>query len=61
VTYEVRLTHEAEQHIADLWRFGYRQFGLRAADDYDELILQALEDLRSNPRRLGTRSMREHM
>ena len=59
MAYEIKLTGEAEQHIAELWRNGYRQFGLQIADDYEELILQALEDLRSDPLRPGTRSTRE--
>lgn len=51
------LSGAAKRDIKDIYIRGYRLFGEQIAEDYDELINQALEDICGNPYRLGAKAV----
>ncbi|MEO0984863.1 MAG: type II toxin-antitoxin system RelE/ParE family toxin [Cyanobacteria bacterium J06639_14] len=49
------LSGTAQLDIKDIYVHGYLQFGERIAEDYDELINQALADICEDPHRIGAK------
>jgi toxin ParE1/3/4 len=49
------LSPEAQEDITEILVWSHEHFGASALERYEELIIQALRDLESDPRRPGTR------
>lgn len=46
MAWKLYVADQARNEIMEIWQYGYDTFGLQVADDDDELIKQALRDLR---------------
>ncbi|MEM8665870.1 MAG: hypothetical protein AAGG48_00030 [Planctomycetota bacterium] len=55
MAWKLFLSNQASLEIDGIWSFGLEHFGRQIADDYDDLIQQALRDLLEDPQRLGCR------
>ncbi|MBI1389162.1 MAG: hypothetical protein GC154_12015 [bacterium] len=53
--YSLQLSPQAEASIEEIYVHGYIEFGSRIADEYDQLIRQAIRDIHENPLRPGSR------
>lgn len=57
MAWKLHITGPARTEIQEIWQYGYKHFGARIADDYDNLIKQALSDLAENPFRIGSKRL----
>ncbi len=55
--YTYWLSPQAEASIEEIYYRGYVEFGQRIADEYDQLIRQAINDICEDPERPGSRSV----
>ncbi len=57
MTWNVKLASNAQNEIDEIFYTGLRNWGTKIAQDYDQLINQALKDLGENPYRIGTQKV----
>lgn len=54
MTFRIRLTQSAEDDIAKILAWSEDEFGVDAADRYEQLIDTAIADLAADPSRIGS-------